>query len=122
VTRRALLSKSSTKININLQDLFHRAYTENGVIFETCSVGGHDAHGKVERTIKSMQESLHEVGFDKMRIHALGIQTLCKQIENAYNNLPLGYRFDRSHDNTPLVKLLVPNMLRIGNINSRAMD
>ena len=110
------------EINLNLRDLFHRAYTENGVIFETCSVGGHDAHGKVERTIKSMQESLHEVGFDKMRIHALGIQTLCKQIENAYNNLPLGYRFDRSHDNTPLVKLLVPNMLRIGKINSRAMD
>ena len=52
----------------------------------------------------------------------MGIQTLCKQVENAYNNLPLGYRYDRSQDNTEVLKLLVPNMLRMGRINSRALD
>ena len=97
-------------------------YSESGVLFETCAVGGHDSHGKVERTIKSIQESLSDTGLDKMRIHSLGIQTLCKQVENSYNNLPLGYRYDRSTDNTKLLKLLVPNMLRHGKINSRSLE
>ena len=85
-------------------------------------LGGHDQHGKVERAIKTVQESLSDLGLDKMRLHAMGIQTLCKQVENAYNNLPLGYRYDRSQDNTEVLKLLVPNMLRMGRINSRALD
>ena len=57
-----------------------------------------------------------------MRLSAMGLQTLCKQIENTYNNLPLGFRYDRSQDNTPVLKMLVPNMLRIGRINSRALE
>ena len=92
------------------------------MVFETCSVGGHDTHGKVERTIRSIQEGLEDIGLSKMRLPAMGVQTLCKQIENTYNNLPLGFRFDRSHDNTPILKMLVPNMLRVGRINSRALD
>ena len=107
---------------MNLRDLAHRLYSEHGVIFETCSVGGHDAHRKVERTIKSIQEGLEDLGLSKMRLHAMGVQTLCRQIENAYNNLPLVYRYDRSQDNTEILKMLVPNMLRTGRINSRALD
>ena len=70
-------------IDVNLRDLSHKLYTEHGVVFETCPVGGHEAHGKVERTIKSVQESLEDIGFSKMRLPAMGIQTLCKQIENS---------------------------------------
>ena len=92
------------------------------MIFETCAVGGHDIHGKVERTIKSVQEGLETMGLSKMRLPAMGVQTLCKQIENSYNNLPLGYRYDRSQDNTEVLKMLVPNMLRTGRINSRALE
>ena len=109
-------------IDVNLRDLQHRLYQEHGVILEEAAVGGHDQHGKVERTIRSVQDSLEDIGLSKMRIHAMGLQTLCKQIENAYNNLPLGYRYDRSHDNTELLKVLVPNVLRIGRINSRALE
>ena len=110
------------EVKVNLRDLAHRLYSEHGVIFETCPVGGHDAHGKVERTIKSVQEGLEDLGLSKMRLPAMGVQTLCKQVENTYNNLPLGYRYDRSQDNTEVLKMLVPNMLRTGRINSRALD
>ena len=110
------------EIQVDLRDLTHRLYSEHGVLFDVCPVGGHDQHGKVERAIKTVQESLSDLGLDKMRLHAMGIQTLCKQVENAYNNLPLGYRYDRSQDNTEVLKLLVPNMLRMGRINSRALD
>ena len=110
------------EVKVNLRDLSHRLYSEHGVVFETCAVGGHDTHGKVERTIKSVQEGLEGLGLYKMRLPVMGVQTLCKQVENAYNNLPLGYRYDRSQDNTEVLRMLVPNMLRTGRINSRALD
>ena len=59
------------EIKVNLKDLSHRMYSEHGVIFETCSVGGHDTHGKVERTIKSIQEGLEDLGLSKMRLPAI---------------------------------------------------
>ena len=34
----------------------------------------------------------------------------------------MGFRYDRSPDNTPVLKMLVPNMLRLGRINSRALE
>ena len=40
---------------VNLRDLQHNLYSEHGVIFTTCPVGGHYVHGHVERTIKSIQ-------------------------------------------------------------------
>ena len=116
------LLAAAKEININLRNLSHQLYTEHGIVFETCPVGGHDQHGKVERTIRTVQDSMDDMGWKKMRIHAMGVQTLCKQIENAYNNLPLGYRYDRGHDNTMVLKMVVPNMLRLGRINSRAID
>ena len=110
------------EIKVNLRDLHHRMYREHGAIVEECAVGGHDQHGKVERMIRSVQDSLEDLGLSRMRIHSMGLQTMCKQIENSLNNLPLGYRFQRDQDNTETLQILVPNMLKIGRINSRAMD
>ena len=110
------------EIQVNLRDLQHSLYREHGVLLEEAAVGGHDQHGKVERTIRSVQESMEEMGLSKMRLHAMGLQTICKQVENAYNNLPLGYRYERDQDNTSTLKMLVPNMMRTGRINSRALD
>ena len=55
-------------------------------------------------------------------LHATGLQTLCKLVESQYNNLPLGYHYSRSADNTPLLRILTPNMLRIGRPNQRSLD
>ena len=110
------------EIKVNLRDLQHSLYREHGVLLEEAAVGGHDQHGKVERTIRSVQDSMEDMGLSKMRIHAMGLQTICKQVENAYNNLPLGYRYERDQDNTSTLKMLVPNMLKTGRINSRALD
>ena len=116
------LLAAAKEIKVNLRSLSHQLYSEHGIMFEACAVGGHDQHGKVERTIRTVQDSLEDTGWKKMRIHAMGVQTLCKQVENAYNNLPLGYRYERGQDNTKMLKMLVPNMLRMGRINSRALD
>ena len=89
---------------------------------EVCSVGGHNEHGLVERVIRSLQESLEECGLRREKLTATGLQTLCKLVENDYNNLPLGFKFDRDQDNTEVLKILTPNMMRHGRINTRALS
>ena len=79
-------------------------------------------HGQVERVIKSVQESFTDSGLLAGRYHATGLQTLCKLVENQYNNLPLGYHFGRDQDNGPLLKMICPNHLRMGRMNKRALE
>ena len=43
-------------------------------------------------------------------------------METQLNNLPLGFSYGRDADNTPLLKLVTPNLMKIGRINSRAVD
>ena len=42
-------------------------------------------------------------------------------MENAYNSLPIGYSYDRDLDNTPILKTISPNMLRMGHSNRRQL-
>ena len=44
-----------------------------------------------------------------------------KLVENDLNNLPMGFSHGRDADNT-LLKLATPNMMRLGSLNSRAVD
>ena len=74
--------KGLREANVNLRDLQHRIYSENGIIFTTCPVGGHNVHGHVERVIRSVQELLEEGGIKQQRLHATGFQTLLKLVEN----------------------------------------
>ena len=42
-------------------------------------------------------------------------------MENDHYNIPLGFEFDRDQDNTDVLKLITPNMLRVGRSNTRAL-
>ena len=103
----------------DLQLQLHRQY---GIKFITCPKSGHHQHGLVERIIRSIQETFDEYGLKSKRLHSMGWQTFCKLAENAYNNVPFGYSHGREQDNTELLRMLTPNMLRVGRINSRALD
>ena len=107
---------------LNFSDLQHQLHTQFGINFTTCPVGGHNQHGLVEAIIKSVQETFDQCGLKTRRIHALGWQTFSKLAENAFNNLPLGFSYGRQQDNTELLKIITPNMLRVGRINSRALQ
>ena len=106
----------------DILDLQHRLSRQFGISFETCPVQGHDQHGLVESIIKSIQDTFEECGLKTKRIHSLGWQTFCKLAENSFNNIPIGYSYGREQDNTELMKILTPNMLRVGKINSRALQ
>ena len=87
-----------------------------------CPVGGHERQGLVERRIQTVQKSFNDLGLKTMRIHSMGLQSMCKIVENTLNNLPYGYTQSRSDSNQSLYKLISPNMLRHGRNNNRAVS
>ena len=106
---------------INLVDLDNRCYREFGIKFYTAPVGAHNYTGLVERKIKSVQECFEKIDLKSQKLHATGLQTLAKLVENKLNNIPLGYSFGRDSMNSPLLRLVTPNMFRVGRLNSRAL-
>ena len=105
-----------------IRDLQLALHRERGIKFELCSVSGHDKHGHVERVIRSIQESFEDSGMKNKILHATGLQTVCKLVESQYNNLPIGYHYGRDADNTPLLRIITPNFLRVGRVNKRSLD
>ena len=114
--------KALRELEVDIRDLQFKLHTEKGITFDICPVQGHNKHGQVERTIRSIQESLNDCGIKKLRLHATSLQTLLKLVENTYNNAPLGYRHGRDADNGPVLKTISPNMMRMGHNNERALD
>ena len=106
---------------VNLQDLSHRCYKEMGITVEVVPVSGHNYNGITERKIRSVQEIFTKINIKKVRLHATGLQTVMKLIENCLNSLPLGYGYGRDADNNPILKVITPNLLRHGRLNSRSL-
>ena len=103
-------------------DLKHQLHRQFGIEFVTCPKSGHHQHGLVERTIRSIQETFNDHDLKSKRLNTIGWQTFCKLAENSYNNVPFGYSYGREQDNTELLRILTPNMLRVGKINSRVIQ
>ena len=116
------LLKCMREAEVNLKDLQNMIYKERKIKFKTCPVGAHNYHGAVERRIRTIEELMEKAGIFKLKVSATGLQTVMKLIENEVNNVPLGYMYGRDSDNSPLLKLIFPNMLRTGRINVRSLN
>ena len=73
---------------IDFRDLQFKLHKNYHVDLEVCPVGGHNFHGKVERRIKHIKESL-ENSIHNERLGVLQWETIAASISNAINNLPL---------------------------------
>ena len=118
---RAIMS-ALQNAEFNYRDLQMNLHRQKGVIFDLCAVGGHDSHGHVERVIRSVQQGLKDCGLETQRLHATGLQSLCKLVENSYNSVPIGYSYGRDQDNSAILKIICPNMMRMGRTNQRTLD
>ena len=107
---------------INLQDLSLKSFKEYGIKCTISPVAAHNFSGLVERKIKTVQECFVKIDIQNSRLTATGLQTMCKLVENKINNIPFGYSFAKDATNTPLLRILTPNMMRIGRLNSRSLD
>ena len=116
------IKKALRELEVDIRDLTFKLHREKGIVFEVCPVSGHNMHGHVERVIRSVQESLEDCGVKQLRLHATGLQTFLKLVENTYNNAPLGYSHGRDADNGPILKTISPNMMRVGRNNERALE
>ena len=114
--------KALREVELDIRNIEHELFTEYGASFKIVPVSGHNMNGLVERAIRTIQQSLEECGLKKFKLHATGLQTLCKLVENQFNNLPLGFKSSRDSDNSELFKIITPNLLRHGRNNSRSLE
>ena len=114
--------KAVKDAQVDLRDLSLRCYREHGIRCETAPVSGHNYTGLIERKIRTVQEAFDKIGMKSKKLHATGLQTVAKLVENNLNNLPIGFSYGKDADNTPLLKLITPNLMKIGRLNSRVMD
>ena len=114
--------KAFNELEVNIRDLKYQLHKEKGIVFDVCPVSGHNQHGQVERVIKSVQESLDDCGVKNLRLHATGLQTFLKLVENTYNNAPYGFSHGRDADNGSILKTISPNMMRVGRNNERSLE
>ena len=72
---------------IDILDMQGRLHRERGIYFETCLPQGHYQHGRIERRIRMLQESLERSDMKSSRCTATGWQTICKAIEHEVNSV-----------------------------------
>ena len=113
------LMKALRDGEVDVQDMQGRLHRERGLYFETCLPQGHYQHGRIERRIRMLQDSLQRSEIRKSRCTATGWQTICKAIEHEVNSVPLGFLHHQGSAN-PLLRILCPNLLKKCTYTDRA--
>ena len=112
------LMSACKNMEISLVDVTNNHSTKHqvGIKFSTCPVGGHNAHGMVERSIKEIKRLLNKV-YGGLKLDIL--ETCFAWIASELNNLPIciGSRVD----NLDHVDLITPSRLLLGRNNRRAL-
>ena len=102
---------------LNMTDLQSALNRDLGIDFETCPVGGHNFHGRVERKIRTIKDILIR-SVHNARLSVLEWETLCSEIANSINDLPVA--IGNETDDLENLDLITPNRLRIARNNSRS--
>ena len=92
------------------------ALHEYGVSYEVCPVGAHYMHGKVERKIKHIKESISK-HMQNERLSIIQWETLGDQVANSINNLPIS--IGNVTQDLENIDLLTPNRLLLARNNER---
>ena len=115
------LIKACQEMKLSMQDLVGQLGGNFGVAvdYEVCSVGGHNEHGVVERSIREVRK-LFQTIYESTRLSVLGLETAFAFVSNELNNLPigLGSRYTGLDD----LDLITPARLIFGRASTRAMS
>ena len=104
------LVKGCDNMKLSLQFQLHKRVA---VEFTTCSIGGHNINGKVERKIKEISSSIKENAHNE-RLPLMQWETLVAAIANNINNLSIGIGSKVDVEN---LDLITPNRLLLGRNN-----
>ena len=111
------LGKGCKEMQLNFCDIKYRLNTEYGIEFETCPVGGHNMHGKVERKIQHVKSAMNKQ-LDNERLSVIQWETIGDQIANCVNDTPLALK--HITQDIEQIDLLTPNRLMLGRNNDRS--
>ena len=92
---------------------------QRGIMFETCSAQGHNAHGRIEARIKMIQEVFNRSEMRNFKLHSLGWQTFAKAVEHEINSIPLGY-LQHQDGMAPMLRVITPNFLKLNAAANRS--
>ena len=113
------LVKGCKEVEFNWIDIANNLNSQFGVGVEysTCPVGGHNAHGMVERSIKEVKKLFFTV-YSGLRLDILAYETAFAWTSNELNNLPicLGSRYESLEHSD----LITPSRLLFGRNNKRS--
>ena len=110
------LVKGCESMILNFVDLKHQLNTEYSIQFETCPVGAHYMHGKVERKIQQVKKSM-SLNMAGKRLSIMQWESLGHEVANCTNNLPLGLK--NKVEDIENLDILTPNRLLLGRNNDR---
>ena len=113
------LLKTIKEMSGTIRDLQWRLSQEKGILFETCAPQAHSSHGKIERIMKSLRESMNIAEVKKERLTATAWTLVAKGIQDSYNNLPICHYSRRTGENASILQILTPNLLK-GKFTNRA--
>ena len=110
------LVKGCETMCLTFSDLKNKLHVEYGVRFETCPVGAHYVHGKAERKIKHVKESLSKC-FNGTKLSIIQWKTLGNEVSNSINNMPIASgNIVQDLEN---LDILTPNRLLLARNNAR---
>ena len=113
------LMSACNRMELSTIDLCNNLSTKYGVgvEFETCAVGGHNAHGMVERSIRTVKNMFEKV-YRGLKLDLFAYETAFSWISSQLNNMPIciGSR----SDNLGSVDLITPSRLILGRGSTRA--
>lgn len=114
------LVKACKKMELSIIDLTQALNVQHqvGVEYQTCPVGGHNAHGIVERSIREVKK-LFNLLYSGLRLDIMTYETAFVSISNELNNLPICLGSKTS--NLEHVDLITPSRLILGRNNRRAL-
>ena len=110
------LIKGCETMRLDFQDLQFKLHKDSQVELDVCPVGGHNMHGKVERRIRHIKESLAKAMMNQ-RLSVLQWETIAGIIANSINNLPLA--LGNIKGDFEAMDLITPNRLLLGRNNDR---
>lgn len=113
------LLSTCEKMMYNYKDVQNQLFVNAKMQFEACPVGAHNMHGRVERKIREIKSSI-QIKFDGIRLSILQWETICAEVSNSINDMPLALGSQVS--DFELSDLITPNRLRLGRNNQRSPD
>ena len=114
VEQESEVMKASIEAEVNINNIDLILLRENKFRLKTCSVSEHSMEGLAEHNIRSVAKSLEADGILRMKLHTTGFQTILKLIKNNLDKLLFGYSCGCSQVSSTVLKLIFPNLLRIG--------